>query len=821
MLITSGIDKDDLFRVFGTFGILRSSMRDRLKISNIPNITGLLLLYSSPLQMLVSDLAHIVESLNDSSNIGMAVEDEESNDIEEFTNWLAGKIKASGNSVDLTNEFVLDVANDLLNDIKLKSESIDYIFEELPIEEQLFQIVRCRLLIDSVYTEDINIPIEIIETMSSYNPFSDWYNGIYTPCKYYWDSYGRLATNDTVRFHEICQLKSSDELFNVLITPLNNQDASIKPDSDKWIFNVILPVFRWKQYDFHPLYHWLILDDNMKKWRSFKTQKLWKSVIISLIQLQVPYGKYDYIVEGFLTLCYYDAVKKPVSEKQSSLETLQTFDLIKETAQTLIPIVPKNQSNVLEGTIEYDDNAEHQCFDSYSSFAANTSLKPLLRPYKDCLILLSEMMETCANLYPINQTTASKYLMLKYSKNSNVDDLKKECSKILVGLRPNNASQLLKCLDLFKSTFAKNTIDIESIDNLVVDRLLFNNLYQLVEELYKDHKLGITNECFIQLLFKKFWESVNNSNSFDDRLGKLRDAASCIQLLDLVASDVDINAESRSNITKSKHLMKVFSNIKNFKIILGKSGPTPTPNEILKSFGTLPSNEELRIEMESASPMGLISIILTHNPKSYVAFEKLFKVVNDFLIFLDDTKSESSYYFQRLMAACIEAALLDNNFIYAHRKSVELLDRYSIETNHNLNNMWMTFYQVGNYHSPDWYNGSGLDSNKIDVLQKQSEILAKYLLIINRTDVTIDNSRIIVEKWVHINNEIELWYDQVEHLQQERRSKTSSRDLQENITATANEIMNDAANTTNQASEKLSNLFVSGLGWAIGANSNH
>lgn len=34
----------------------------------------------------------------------------------------------------------------------------------------------------------------------------------------------------------------------------------------------------------------------------------------------------------------------------------------------------------------------------------------------------------------------------------------------------------------------------------------------------------------------------------------------------------------------------------------------------------------------------------------------------------------------------------------------------------------------------------------------------------------------------------------------------------------ANDIMNDASNTTTQASEKLSNLFVSGLGWALGAN---
>lgn len=812
--LIAGDDKEQLLTVLGTFGTLLGTHKHKqFKYSTISNVTGLLLLYTSPLTILIQEITEMVQQLYDThGSEDSGAGDEESSDVEEFANWIAGKSDAK--HLFPADESVISMASLLVLDLELKGGALGFSFADMPFESMVFQVLKCKLRINSVYMDDITLDSGVSRMVGNHEAFNSWFKGFYGPYKYYWDNYGSLTSKEVIRFHQLCQFDSTAEIFEGLIAPIKITDSSDKLESGNWLQKVILPILCWNQFDFSALYNWLTDDDKMNHWKSSKNQRLWKSVMSSFIQLEVPFEKFDFIVEGYLKLCYYEATKEKLSEKSTSLEMLQAFDLIKDTCTLLIPIVPKSGSNVFEGNINYDLD---ESFELFTEFSKSTSLGPLLQPNKDCLILLSEMIETCSSLYPINQTTVSRFLELKYSKLSTVDDLKRESSKILVGLRPTNASQLLKSLELFKSTFASNDTDIELIDNLVIDRLLFNNLFSFIEELYDGGKLTITDEEFLQLILKKFWESVNNSNGFDERLGKMKDATDCILLLNKVTSAGNISAESKSSITKLKHILKVFSNIKNFKIVLDRSSVC-TPKEIIRRFGSLPSNEELRTEMESSSPMGLITIILTHNPKSYVAFEKLFKILNDFLIFLDDKNPDSSYYFQRLMAACIEASLLDNNFVYAHRKSVELLDQYSNAKDHNLNNMWMTFYQVGNYHSPDWHNNQELDSNKIDVLQKQSEILSKYLLIINRTDITIDNSRIIVDKWVQTNNSIEEWYDKMEHLQQERSSNTSSKDLQENVTATANEILNDAANTTNQASEKLSNLLVSGLGWAIGAN---
>lgn len=829
ILATSEIDKEELLTIFGTFGtLLASKSALRLELSTIFNVTAVVLFYSSPLLLLLQDLVRIIGDLNvnadSESNLGDV---EESNDTEEFANWLQSKLISSGVDESLIplEDSVLPIAKDFVHDFESKALGIGFSLIPADHKQQIFLVLKCKLIIDSVYIEDIELPQDVIAFAAGNEPFDLWFKGFYLPYKYYWDNYGKLALSDepVIKFHEFCQLDSAEGMLESLIFPIKVSQTSEKTESENWLSRVVHPVLCWKGNDFTPLLNWIMDDHKINTWSSSRKQRLWKSVFSSLVQAEVAFEHYEFIIEAFLKLCYYDAMKEKTSEKNSSLEMLQTFDLIKESTSVLIPVVPKASSNILEGDINYNPE---ELFNSYSDFAHSTPLQPLLKANKDCLILLSEMIETCSTLYPINKTTVSKYLQLKYSKASNIDDLKKESSKILVGLRTTNAPQLLKCLDLFKRTFIRCDSELEFIDNLMVDRLLFHNLFDLVVELYENGKLGISDEALLQLLLKKFWESVNNSDNFDDRLGYLSEATSCILILDKISFAGDkISSESKSSITKLKHLLKVFSNIKHFKITLGRNVAS-TPKEIIRRFGSLPSNEELRTEMESVSPMGLISVILTDNPKSYVAFEKLFKVLNDFLIFLDDTNSDSSYYFQRLMAACIESALLDNNFVYAHRKAVELLNQYSLHSDHNLNNLWMTFYQVGNYHSPEWYTSEDnyeneLGSNRIDVLQKQSEILSKYLLIINRTDITIDNSRIIVDKWVQINNSIEEWYHKIEHLQHERSDKTSARDLQENITATANEILNDAANTTNQASEKLSNLFVSGLGWAIGANMSH
>lgn len=801
------LDNEDIKTIFGSFSALLSIHNEKLEYSTLPHVSAALLFYSSPLLLTISDVIFLTKTLYENLSTGRvdASDSNDISDIEEFAQYIRSKI--TDNPIDETMS--IDMAKDIIKDINVKSKDTGFLLGDLTYEDQVFQLIQKRLLLNSIYIDNIDLGKDVLILMEDYEPFITWHSGPYSAYKYYWDNFASITDLPILKYHEFCKTTSPAELFNSLITPLNSSSYSQKVEPTKWMHKVILPVLQWKGSDLQPLRDWMFHNEHINDKFYSQKQNIWLSIINSFLNSDIPFESFKEILEFYIAACYYDFIS---TSKISSLEMLQCFDLIKETCSTMIPILPSGDSVKLSTEFFLEEK-----FENLQDFKTNSSLKPYFEATKFNVISLSEMIDTCTQLYPINQLTVPKYLSLKYSK-SNIDDSKREISKIINGLKTSNSSQLLNSLRLFKSNFINDEESLRSIDFLVIDRFLFNNLFEIVNTFYDEHNLGITPNQLFELLLKKFWDSVNNSTNFDERVGKLRDASNCVIIFDKLSRDGDLKDENKAEIIRLKHLLKVFANIKNFKLQLDKL-KSSTPQDVIKRFGSLPSNQELVTEMESSSPMGLATTILEQNPKSYIAFEKLFKILNDFLLYLDDSNSNPAYYFQRLNGACIEAALIDSNFNYAYKKSTELLEHYEGERSGNLNSMWMTFYQVGNYHSPDWnmdYNK--IDSGKVEILLKQSEVLSKYLRVIDRTDVSIDNSRIIVEKWEDVNELIDQWYSQVETMQKANNSKTTSRQLQQNITTTANEILSDAANTTNQASEKLSNLFVSGLGWALGAN---
>ncbi|EGV63118.1 hypothetical protein PSN45_004611 [Yamadazyma tenuis] len=796
---------DDVKSILGTFGALISSEKQQINISKLSNITSLLLFYASPLSLTIVDTVSLIRFLYESSEGVSNPDEEEANDIEEFAHYLAQKTNDDGL---ITDELVVQAAQVILQNLETRNESFGFNIEGVDLDTIVFHTIQKRLWINSIYIDDIELPKELLSLDTS-AACRQWYASSYVPFKYYWDNHGSIAPSPTMKFHEFSQMHTADAIFESLISPVDSNSYSNKLRLGNWMSHVIIPAL--DAYTLDPLRKWMFEHERTKTSTISEKQHLWNIIFNSLITADIPFAKYEDIVETYIVSCYYDTTADNLP-KVSSMETLKVLDLIKETVDLLVPVVPQTAQIVTVNSISYDKNLT---FNSIDDFKANTPLRPLLVANKDCVVTLSETIETCRKLYPINQTTVAKFLELKYTPGSHSEELKREVTKLLLGLTPTSSQQLLHSLNLFKNVFTQNDDELEAIDGLVVDRFLFKDLFEYVNQLYDGGQLKIKPDNFVQLLLKKFWDSVNQATNFDERIGKLHSATSCITLFNKLSANGDLTSQEREEVTRLKHLMKVFANIRNFKLQFERS-KAPTPLDIIKRFGSLPAHEELRTELEAISPMGLITTILEQNLKSYLAFEKLFKVLSDFLLFLKDTNVTSSYYFQRLMAACIEASLIDNNFSYAYKKSLELLSQYEDD---NLNNMWMTFYQVGNYKSPDWAVDETIDSNRVEVLLKQSEILSKYLRVITRADVSTDNSRIIVEQWEKVNHNIDGWYQQVES-QKANTSKTSTRQIQENFTSTANEILGDAANTTAQASEKLSNLFVSGLGWAIGANPN-
>lgn len=203
-------------------------------------------------------------------------------------------------------------------------------------------------------------------------------------------------------------------------------------------------------------------------------------------------------------------------------------------------------------------------------------------------------------------------------------------------------------------------------------------------------------------------------------------------------------------------------------------------------------------------------MILEHNPKSYLAFEKLFRILNDLMLYFDEDgeleQSDTNGCFDRLKSACIESALIDNNFSYAYKQSMELIDHFAKSS--SIDGFWLTFYQVGKYVSPNWIDEDS-ESNRLEIMIKQRELLSQTLQKIDCDG----HVKVILDQWNRLNEKIEHDYQSIDQLKFagfETKSDAKGPEL--------SQVELNMARLPDKAGEKISNLFVSGLGWAIGAN---
>lgn len=396
----------------------------------------------------------------------------------------------------------------------------------------------------------------------------------------------------------------------------------------------------------------------------------------------------------------------------------------------------------------------------------------------------------------------------------------KEVLRILSNITSSNWQQLFSSVKLFLGAFVLANDDIgEEVNRIIYERFLYANLFEVVDDFYSKQEVPIHQNVILNLILKKFWDSFNHATSLNDKSGKLLEATQSMDLLDKISSKGKVDGLQKEDIIRIKHLLKALSNMKNFRIFYDRKN-TYSPSQITAKFGSIVDASGDGIVQ---SPLTLITLILEQNPKSYLAYEKLYKILSDLTIYSSTSESIdalSSAYFGKLLAACIESALVDNNFEFAYKKSIELFEYYSNDDHNMLISLWLTFYQVGKFVSPNWMDDADITNDRIETLIKQREILSMTLRLPIPSETTIDNSKLIIKQWNHINNQIELWYTQLQsnHLGSSSKESYLMSDVSEKFGASASSIIDDVTTTTNQANEKLSNLFVSGLGWAIGAN---
>lgn len=797
-LVSSSTDIDKLQAFLRLLNAkVLSSDTNEFTFTTKNNLLNAILVHTYPLNLELEELTKLANLLIDPSNI-TKTDETDSFDVEEFAFGLPTQIENESS--------LLATAQDLMVDTNVQSSYIGGLkFGSTP-DDLLLSFIQAKTIQLSKYFDNVNDIMPLYERVSS-DAFQSWFAGVISPYKYYYDHYGQVYNGATLQEY----LSAGETLknkFEMLITPLSAGKVS---NIEQWIANVIIPIIMYHNNDFRPLNEWLFYSDmgatvtkGSNKTSPVTKYSVWSSCISSLNR-HFELEEFKVIIETYLAACYYFSFKED-TDVVSSVDIMKSYEVIHDTLSLL-----RGSSKTLAPGSQ-DINYGNIPMDCASFNEFNTPSNPLSALFhSECIPELKHAIETCQKLFPINKLTLKKYLQFNYDPSS--IDLEREILRITSNINHSNWQQLMRSVDLFKSSFVSEENTNGQVSSIIIERLLFANLFDVADELFfNDSLLPISTNQFYSLVEEKFWASLNHAVNLNEKSGLLYNAHQCLNLFDKLVLKKDLEELSRQQIVKFKHLFKAMHALKNFKIVIVSSDADRnkplTPYALINSFA-------------DNNVMNLITIVLEQNPKSYLAFEKLYRILNDLLIFFgEDGDGENNFYFKKLKTACIESALIDNNFNYAYTQSIELFKFFEDKPNdRRIDELWLTFYQVGKYISPEWFDEPEKTID-LEVLTKQREILSLSIATLSLGE----NSKIVINQWQSLNDKIQRvsLENDIDKVKQQfaaenTRAVYSTKHL-ENIGNIANDIINDASKTTNNASEKISNLFVSGLGWAIGAN---
>lgn len=745
--------------------------------SNTVTILQLLALRTSLVVFPVLCLVEILTSLPlPSSKVSNSDFLVESNDWGEVAQLLSLRLKPDSNNLYNRSSPIVreETVNELQKDISQKCRDLGWITHNTDdVQQRLFlfcKVYTCRY---SEISRDLRACQPLFDLVSDYDPFKRWLEGIVEPHLYYSEVCENIV-DDCVNLRRFDSLTSVEEQLSVLYEPLGVELSSNIP-IDRWIIRVLLPLTKFHNCGLDPILNWMVNTSADMKLAEIFT--FWNKCIsaILLVGSSSPADS-DALLKRFLAIAYYYSLT--LDSKSTSMAILSSYDLIRSTLQFFL-----DPAEVAVPHADMNNSLKDIKLDSFDQFLRENPL--VIQPNAESVHHLLSIIETCSSLYPINKLTISGYFQLMTSEVSS----EKEVTKILSGVNAGNCTQLLSSVDSFVSTFMGSE-QLKDVNKAVLERLLVANLFE-ESKLFASSK-NISHNVISELVMAKFWDSFNSASSMNENMDGLKHAHECIKIMDGIEGD-------HSDIVGVKHLLKAISNLKNFKILV--NGQKIVPAQVISKFGASSS------QLGSGTPMTLITLILEQNPKSYLAFGKLHKILNDLGIFFGHNLDHS---FSKLNSVCIESALIDNNFSYAYKRSKELFSHYkdNSQATEDIGEYWLTFYQVGKYALPDWINDlDGISDSQLQVLIKQREILSTALIYCRSNNNSVGNSKLLLRQWEIVNDQIDMYYQNL----------LTPLSVQQETTV-VNNLLSEAANTTHQTSEKISKLFASGLGWALGAN---
>lgn len=790
--------------------VISTSHSSQLSFSTNNNWLRVLLCTVSPLAILLEIIAEIAADLTEPTQADLEP-DELLEDIQTLISRLVGDYKIE---LSESHDYTLSSAREL--EVHLATQSKKFGFLPKTKQDALLSFVQAKCLQLGNYYSGTSHISGLFGPLEGQAEFEKWKHGLVLPFEYFTNNYA-IPKDVSAPAAEFFTLDAYWDQFQYLISPLADVDSTVlsKTVPHLYLSQVIYPLAAYHGYDLSPLSSWM--HELFPKCDTLGEFELWDTAFTSLFSFRdhtgapFPRDAYGSLLRRFFYACFYFGLYKEEIIKQDAASQIsnQIMATLTILSDTLLP----TQGG--EGFAKYESISEFAEFESSVDFTASAEnpLGDLFHESDEYILLfLLWIFTTCCTLRPLNGLTVRMYFRLKRQLQLDPDSYTKELLIILSNTSDADYQSMLSAVTKFLERFPP--IDAETlkgVHKLILERLLQSDNFSEAQ----NYILSLLSSSILpknvtyKLASRRFWELFNNASNLDDRIGKLKQASQCLAFMDSVGEDIENPQSGRAELVKIKHLMKAIHNLKNFKLSFERNLPI-TPRQIVERLSR-------NLAVEPYPPIVLISIVLEQNPKSYLAHEKLHRIINDLAIFMDIDVQDVS--FARVQAACVESALIDGNFDFAYKQSKMLLSHHiDIGQTSQLANIWLMFYQVGKYILPDWFNDfdAKIHKQKYEVLSRQREILSLALRHTRSAEYGTDNSRLLLGQFRHVNSELAKWYEEDEtHRSENVQSgiKSTQEQLQENFSG----IVNEVAHSQKQASEKISNLFVSGLGWAIGA----
>ncbi|CAN3353992.1 hypothetical protein DICA4_B01244 [Diutina catenulata] len=681
--------------------------------------------------------------------------------------------------------------------------------------------IRAKIHHDAGYCSDVDHYAELLKL--SFDPdhpsahpsaLEQWYRGVLLPYRYY---HSHCA--DPVSLRDYLHPDTHAHQFAVV--------RGASTDAGAWLAHAVLPLAGHHGGDLAPLEHSLFDDEPEDVVAHFERLE---TVFAAMVEAELELDAYRPLLRLFLAQVYYLSVHEGgLASRLSSVKLLRVYDVVARTLDLFESAAePLDVAQVVSGAPE--GWGHYQSLHQFVSDAQNP-LAPLYEARGASIVTLEHMLSLCVAMYPTSGLTLAKTLGFYHDQTHHPQNLVREVSRLTSTLAQGTWPTWWQATERFLATFvpASCSVAVEA-NKVVVERFLFANLFAVVKSpLFETHRQLVDDDTWFDAVADKFWDSFNSASNLNDKIGQLAHAQACVSLLDDMALDVD--DRRRQRLVQAKHLLKALALLKNFKFFIDPGQPV-TPKQLVARYRD--------------DPLGLVNRVLEMNPKSYLAFDKLFKILNDFVMSdepdhsspekptekpTENPSSEGSQpvgvdrdhaqtttpaasYFTQVKTMCIESALIDGNFNFAYAQATALFDFYS---RHEVSDNWLTFYQVGKWVSPAWFDDDADAGARLAVLLKQRTILGRCLAAMDPSDC----QRIVVGQWSSVNAQLASFYSPealqvVTDCQFVAQQAPSS--VQDEVHQLTSSLLSDASTTSTQASRNLQKMFVSGLGWAIGAN---